>query len=361
MSTTVVTPPAETTEFDVAAYIAEQNAKEETARLAKLTPPIPTKVEEPKKEDPPAEAKVEEAEVETPKVEEPPKTDKPEPRKSNIHDRHFRRMLRDNAFELGKERALREQLEARLADLEKKKGGDPAVATPTDPEPQRADYEDEATYIRAAGRWDARQEARAQIAEANKQQAAVRSQEQYMARVAAMDAKAEEDRDIFEDWDTVAKEAERVGILKTPASQTLSMLFETSNVRSPVLYYLAKNPKMAERLYAFAESPDGQAEQIQEFRRIEGRAETLYNREAKKQERAESAKPEPVKEVVKEPEPPKVVKPTAAELDAKKAQPTSAITPRGGSAPPNTPSPFMEDGVTANPAWIAWRNDQSRR
>lgn len=358
MSTTVVTPPAEAAqEFDVAKYMQEQNERDEAARIARTTPPaIPAKAE-PAKEEPKVEAKVEEAEA--PKVEEPTKPPAKEPRSGNLHDRHFRRMLRDNALELGRERTLREQLEARLAELEKSKGGDPAKSSEQDPEPQRADFASDAEFLRAAGRWDARLEARKEFSKAEAERQAARSQEQYVQRVAAMDEKAADDRSIFDDWDDAVKEAQKSDALKFTPTQTMTALFETSNVRSAVLYYLCKHPNAMKALEAHKENA---AEQIQEFRRIEGRAETLYNREAKKQKEeaaaSEKEKAAPVKVAEKAHEPPR---PTAAELDAKKPQPTAAITPKGGSTPDSKPSPFLEDGVTINPVWLASRNANSQR
>ncbi len=286
----------------------------------------------------------------------PPK--KPEERKSNIHDRHFRRMLRDNAAELGRERLLREQLEARLAELENKnKGGDPAVASPEDPEPQRADFSTEAEYFRAVGKWEAKQTTKEQISKYEAELSAKRSEEQYRQRVAAMDIKAKEDIEIFDDWDEVREKASGKDFKLTQTNTVLS-LFATSNVRTPVVYYLAQHPKAVERLESLKDDP---AEAIQEFRRIEGRAETLYNRESKKAkaDASEVKKAEPVKEVLKEePKPP--VK-TSAERDAEKPQPTGAITPKGGGVPSDTPSPFLEDGVTANPTWLSWMNNKRQR
>jgi len=69
------------------------------------------------------------------------------------------------------------------------------------------------------------------------------------------------------------------------------------------------------------------------FRRLEGRVEKLHSAAAATTPAAKKAAE------------------TEAERDAKKAKPSEADAPKGGSAPAVEISPTLSDGRTMNPAW----------
>ncbi len=115
MSTTVTPPVAEPKPFDPLAHMNNRNASEQAARNGKPAPE-PAKMEP---ENPADDAA-------------PPKPQKPEEHRAS---RSERRRERQMAEEIGAERARREMLEQRIAELEGKgKTAEPAAA---DPEPAR--------------------------------------------------------------------------------------------------------------------------------------------------------------------------------------------------------------------------------
>ena len=332
--------PNPTQEFDVQAFLAKRNA-----------PPAPPEEVEAK---PKEEAKPEVKAEEPPKVEEA-KVEPPKPHAS----RRERWLLK----QLGKQEALTEQLNARLAELEaKSKGGDPATepeAVKTDPEPQRADFASEAEFVRALGGWVARHETKQTLEAENKKQAELRHQDEYLQRVKAMDEKATKDREIFDDWDEVADAGLKNKDIKMEMTETMTALLATSDQRSAMLHYLTTHPDAVKRLEGFKDSP---ADQIQEFRRIEGRVESYVEKYLEKKAKAEKKEdPKPPAAEVKKEEPPKPKAPTAEERDAKKAVPTAAISPKAGGIADDTPKMFLDDGATLNPKWSAWRNAQRQR
>jgi hypothetical protein len=85
-------------------------------------------------------------------------------------------------------------------------------------------------------------------------------------------------------------------------------------------------------------------EQIRLFHRLEGRVEGLYPKPATDKKDDAAAKPK-----------------TAAERDAAKHKPSDAVAARGGSAPDSSPKPYLEDGKTVNPVWLARRNERERQ
>ena len=342
--------PNPTQEFDVQAFLAKRNA-----------PPAPPEEVEAK---PKEEAKPEVKAEEPPKVEEA-KVEPPKPHAS----RRERWLLK----QLGKQEALTEQLNARLAELEaKSKGGDPATepeAVKTDPEPQRADFASEAEFVRALGGWVARHETKQTLEAENKKQAELRSQESYLKHVQLMDAKEKEDIALFDDWEEVKKAglANKETLLRvTPA---LTECLELSDKRAAVLHYFCTHPEAVKRFDALAEfddkdkqTPQSRANQIQEFLRLEGRVESYVEKYMEKKAKAEKKEdPKPPAAEVKKEEPPKPKAPTAEERDAKKAVPTAAISPKAGGIADDTPKMFLDDGATLNPKWSAWRNAQRQR
>jgi hypothetical protein len=306
-----VTPPKPA--FDQAAFIRTENEKE-AARRAGV--PYVAKAAEPA------------ATAATPAA-------AAEPAKPN---RAERRALNHAQQELGAERARREIAEAEVARL-KAAASQPAAAAAAaadeDPEPQRRAFTTDAEYTRAVSAWDRRKEAKA----AEETTAVARANEQALAalrdEIAAADTKAVEDRKLIPDWDEVRKAAEESDEQPefTPAEHPYLMrMIATSDVKAFVLHHLALHPEEMEKL--LAESNDLVA-QTSRFRRLEGRVEKLHSSAQKADDKKPAAAPVE----------------TEAERDAKKAKPSEAGAPTGGSAPAMELSPVLADGKTMNPAW----------
>lgn len=301
-----LTPPKPA--FDQAAFIRTENEKEAARRAG--TPYVP-KVAEPAAAAAAAE-----------------------PAKPNRADR---RALNHAQQELGAEKARREIAEAELARL-KAAASAPALAAAAaeeDPEPQRRAFTTDAEYIRAVNAWDRRKEAKEADAKGAEAAANQKALEALQAEIVAADTKAVEDQKLIPDWDEVKKAAEESEDQPefTPAEHPYLMrMIATSDVKAFVLHHLALHPEEMEKL--LAETNDLVA-QTSRFRRLEGRVEKLHSSAAK----ADDKKPAPA------------AAETEAERDAKKAKPSEAGAPTGGSAPAMELSPVLADGKTMNPAW----------
>jgi hypothetical protein len=305
MAETVVTDTTKPA-FDQAAFIRTENEKEAARRAG--VPYVP-------KVAAPAAAAAAAA----------------EPAKPNRQDR---RALNNAQQQLGAEKARREIAEAELARL--KSGAAPAaaaVAVDEDPEPRRQAFTTDAEYTRAVGAWDRRKEAKAATAaaaETTANQAALNALE---AEIAAADTKAVEDQKLIPDWDAVklaAAESEDQPEFTPAEHPYLMRMIATSDVKAFVLHHLALHPEDMEKLL---DSTNDLVAQTNLFRRLEGRVEKLHS----------TAKPAE-KKVEKPAE-------TEAERDARKAKPSEAGAPTGGSAPAVELSPTLADGKTLNPAW----------
>lgn len=293
--------------FDQAAYIRTQNEKE-AARNAGVA------------YVPPAAA--------------PAKVETPEPPKLNRQDR---RALNHAQQQLGAEKVRREIAETELANL--KNGGKPApaaaaAAADEDPEPKRQSFTTDVEYTRAVGAWDRRQEAKGVAAKETETAANERALDALKAEIVAADTKSVEDRKLIPDWEAVKKAAAESEDQPdfTPADHPYLMrMIATSDVKAFVLHHLALHPEDMEKLL---DSTSDLVAQTNIFRRLEGRVEKLHSSAA-------AAKPAEKKPPVE----------TEAERDAKKAKPSEADAPKGGSAPAVELSPVLADGKTMNPAW----------
>ncbi len=315
-------------QLDAKAYFAEKNAAEQAAREGKEAPK-------------PAE-----------KPKEQPKPGQPEPEDKEHH------ISRSARREINKAREEAAVLRGRLQAIEEfglvKKSAEPVKAE-DDPEPKRENFATDAEYNRAAGRWDARQEARKEL---GKVQAKTSEQEQYagiVAEVEAMDAKFQEDRKLIDNWDEIAAqnaeaaengEAPIVNYEKYPSFQ---VMVARSPVRADVLMHWALNPKQLE---SFLELEDNSAEQIQAFHRLEGKVEGRYTTK-----QTDSNKPaQGSKEASEDRTHLAEAKPagrTAAERDISKPRPSSEVAARGGSPAPDEPAPGTK-------AWMEARNRQKQ-
>lgn len=312
-----IASPAAPAAFDPAAYIKNANERDRARREGK-TVAAPAAAAAPATET---------------------KTDPPV--RLSRSERRAQNRLRE---ELGVERGKRELLEAQLQELQKGKTAEikPAAAD-ADPEPKRTDFQSDAEYNRAMGRWDARQETKKELAKrdttaANEQQLAALREE-----IAAADRKAEDDKKLIADWDDTAKAAQDDPEQPefTPADHPYLMrMIATSDVKAFVLHHLAKNPKEMQKLLDLSGDLEKQAAA---FRRMEGRVEKLHTKPAAK---TAETKTETKTE-------------TAAERDAKKAKPSEATAATGGSAPATQVSPVLADGKTLNPAWKELQNSRA--
>jgi hypothetical protein len=309
MSTTPVLPKP----FDPVAYIAERNAQAQAAKPeSKPVPAVP-------------EAKLEVVPAET-----APKEDHDEAGK--VHGNRRERRL---AQQLGEERGRRLALEEMIAKGVVK--SEQAAPAADDPEPQRAQFADEATYNRALGRWDARQESKKVTTETLQNSEAMETLKTSLREAAE---KADADRKNFSDWDAVAKEAEdddRMNFDTTKHSALLYLL-ATSDQKAALHYYFAKNPDK------FVEFKDlsGKPALVEKFRRLEGKVELMYARP----KAAEASEETP--EDRKAPEKPaKGV--AAAQRDLGKPKPSAEVAARGGSPVPDEP-------VIGSRAWMERRN-----
>lgn len=301
--------------FDSAAYILEQNEKE-TARRTGV----------------PYVAKVA---VAAPAV----AATEPAAAKPNRQDR---RALNNAQQALGAEKARREIAEAELATL-KKGGAAPAAAAAVDedPEPRRQSFTTDAEYTRAVGAWDRRKEARDTAATAAETTANQGALQALQAEILAADTKAVEDQKLIPDWDAVkaaAAESEDQPEFTPAEHPYLMRMIATSDVKAFVLHHLAVHPEDMEKLL---DSTSDLVAQTNLFRRLEGRVEKLHSSAA-------AAKPAEKKPAE-----------TEAERDAKKAKPSEADAPKGGSAPAVELSPVLADGKTMNPAWKERENSRA--
>jgi hypothetical protein len=312
--------PTDTT-FDFEKFQTDKNAGDAAARTGKpvetVAPVVPAKAEEKTK----------------PEGEE----DDHSPRLSRSQRREMNR-LRDEAAEFrGRASVLQEMIDKGAKPAEAK-----AAVAADDPEPQRKDFPDDAAYNRAAGRWDARQETKKELAKDREQRGNEQDFEGFKRTIAEMDKKALEDIKLFPDWEEVraaSAENDDAPTFDPKDQPTFVAMFASSDVKSHLLYYFAKNPDQFQKILDLGKKP---TEQIAAFKRLEGRVETMY-----------AVKEEPPK--------PEEKKPTAAELDAKKHKPSESVAARGGEGTDGNVPMLLEDGKTINPVWQERKNAMSGR
>lgn len=319
--------------FDVAEYIKNRNQAEADARAGKI-PAQPVKVEEPEK------------------VAEPePELDAP------VTTRAQRRMQNRLNQELGAERARREAAERELAELRAK----PSV--PADKaqeqwllpelEPVRVNFASDAEYNRALMRWDARQEARKELAQRD---VVSEGYKEFEQQVAAAKDKYQADIELIPGWEERLKkiqENEEDAPKFVPEQHPGIMgLLSVSDVQAAMIIYLGETPEQMQKLLDLTplatDSPKTKdrklGEQVQLFKRLEGRAERLYDKPV-------------TKETPKTEDKPKVA--SKAERDAAKPRPSESVKVTGGTATDGDIPILLEDGKTLNPAWKARRNQMA--
>ncbi len=273
------------------------------------------------KEPPAPAAKAEPAKTVAAKSEE---SDDHSPNLSRSQRREMNR-LREEAAELrGKLSAIQEFGLAKKVE---------AATAPKDEEPQRKDYADDATYQRALGRWDARQETKAELAKRDEATGQTEAQRQLEAQVQAANAKFQADVAQIDNWDEIRKAAEESDEQPeyVPAEHPgLMTLIATSDAQAFVLAHLATHPADMQRLLDLTAKP---ADQIQLFRRLEGRAEMVYS----KPEKAAQATSHAGKTAIT-PEKAEQARGTAAAVKTAIPKPSAEVAARGGSPAPEEPT-----------------------
>ncbi len=277
--------------------------------------PAPAKsVDTPK----PEEAKPEETTAEAPKVDESEDSTEGEqetketPKKPNKLQERFSKLTSDRD-------AARQEAEywRRVALEAQQPKEQPAQTTPTaDAEPQLDQFQTELDYAKAHAKWVARQEAKAIIEMERAQRQAAEQQAKAQELVQTYQARIEEARTRYADYEEVMVTAPEV-----PLPAHLSQALLESDFGPDVAYRLAKDPQKVQRLVTL--SPTAA---LREIGRIE--AEIEAGRKTKAIPSVSNA-PEPIRPV-----------------DAKTSTPSR-------DSEPGPDRPYAE--------WLAWRNRQAKR
>ncbi len=275
--------------------------------------------------------------------------DEEEPQPGARHDpgrsqrRRERGLLERAAKAEGRAELLQELIDRGMTPGAAAATVDAAAGKPAeDPEPQRKDFPDDAAHNRALGRWDARQETKAELAKRDQAADNAGQLDQLRADIAEADTKYTEDKKLISDYDEVAQKA-----LKDPEQPTfeakdqpyLLRRIATSDVRAFLLHHFATNPADFKKALDLMD-PNDLTRQANFISRLEGKVEKMYSTE-KPANGTDGKKTE-----------------TAADRDARKPKPSEAGSPKGGSAPVVTISPYLSDGRTLNPAWKAQQNER---
>ena len=316
---TSVTLPTEDQAFDPKAHFAARNAADEATRNGKEDP-------KPAEKAAPAAKPVESEEQQQSHL----------PRSAR---REMNRLREQAAEERGRRLAIEDMISRGMAPKATEK------AVEEDPEPQRAQFATDVEYQRAAGRWDARQEALKVEAKVTAKQSQADEIAGIRAEIEAAETQAQSDiKDLFPDWDEVSKAAAEDDDAPEfiPADHPmLMMLIARSDVKARILYHFAKEPDDLEAMLALTKNPD---RQIAKFHRLEGKVEKLYDKpkaaqaSGAKSGQKERTVPEKAEQAM-----------GASERDARKPRPSAEVAARGGSAPPEEPA-------IGSAAWMAKRN-----
>ncbi len=291
-------------EFETAEYIKNAN-EEEAARRSGKTPAKPE---------------------EKPVVAETPEATRKEKRLAD-------KLREDAAVERGRRLQLEEMIAKGSTVGIPAKGEAPK---PDDPEPKRADFQDDASFNRALGRWDTRQEVKKSV-DGIRQENAQRVEldgllaEIYEANEPAEKAIAQFYPDFKEKQEADDDSGTRIDTAKEHEA-FVGVTILKSPVRAHLQYYFFDHP---EELRAILDLNDN-VRAASKIARLEGRLEKEY---ADKQ----ATKPE-----------------TAAERDARKPPPSESGSPKGGSAPSRDIQAILPNG-RMNPAWEAMRNEETAR
>lgn len=214
---------------------AEANSAPEGHAPTEQKPAVESETTEPEDKDEEDASEGEEEESSKPEDEEA--KDKPAKKKSGYQKRVDKLNAR-----IASERAQREALEARLAQLEQTAGASkPPIDTqsPKDGEPNPDDFGTHAEYVKAVAKWTAKEELKAQRAEQEKTKLQSEHEQFERAHIERAKAFAEKTTDYAEALEDVED------VIFSAAA-----LYEikASQLGPQIIYELAKNRKEAERI-----------------------------------------------------------------------------------------------------------------
>lgn len=267
-----------------------------------------------------------------------------DPNKQQDGRRRSRRVENALRTEIGK-------LMGRIEMLETPKSEAKTEKVSADPEPQRGEFPDDASYNRALGRWDARQETAKVITETESKVESETRLEKLRTEVAEMDVKFSEDAKGFDDWDEVA---ELAGDMKLPDDPIFSMLIGLSDVRAKLFYHFVKEPKDLESI---AKHAGEDVVLAREFARLERKVEKLYStKEPKKKETVVQAvdKTKDDKSEEKSEERTHLAEDPASGRTVKPRPSAAVAAPAGGTPAADEPKP-------GTAAWMMKRNQEQYR
>lgn len=299
---------AETPAFDFQAWRAKQESAQDRA------------IKQPAAVEAKAEAKLAEPEAKAAEVE----SDDPEEHTPKL-PRSVRRELNRLRSEVGEYKGrLAMMTELQAAGLTKTEAK-AEVAKIESGEPTREQFQSDADYNKALIKFEAKK-----LHDESQAQATAKTREQeFFGSVAENTKKFEADVKTYPDWAEKMDAMDDIA-LDAVQQQALVALLGLSDQRAAVLYHFASNPA---ELKDFMAMPFDRQEKY--FHRLEGRLEAGS---------------------VKAAEPEKKPKPTAAEIDAKKAKPSASVEAKGGQPTDGGVQMMMPDGTTINPAWLAQQN-----
>ena len=317
----------QTAEFDPKRFLEERNSADALKREGKEVPGKPASVE----------AKTE---VKPEVHDEEDGEHGPSPRASRSQRRRENQLLREVGELTGRLSVLEQLLTKNGQSAENR-----AVKEEnTDPEPQRENFQTDAAYNRALGRWDARQEATKAVETVKTEQKQSEEQRQYNETVTTMAAKCAEDIKEIADWDEWQKKSaddENQPEFKLDEHPILASLLATSDQQARILRFWAEHPKSIQRML---ELTPNSGLQIREFAQLEGRVENLYKKAAQASEEDPKDRTHPAEAAPKG----EAGRPAVAEV-SHKPRPTTEVTAKGGSPAPSEPPIGSKE-------WMAMRN-----
>ena len=256
---------------------------------------------------------------------------------------------------LNKAREEAAELRGRLSAFEGLAKKEPVQAAAGDPEPQRKDYPEgaagDASYNRAAGRWDARQETQKVLSEKTQSETQKAEWDAFIAVADKMDAKAQEDRKVFDDFDEVVngfvEESEEDPSLQFSAETHPEFVIanKQSKVKASLVYYYATHP---DELRAVLKLKGNKL--FSAFRDLEIEAAIMYASKQKQKEVVQASPGKTGKERTAHPaDSDNTDGRNANDGERRKPRPSSEVAARGGTSTPDKPAP-------GSAAWFEQRN-----
>lgn len=257
---------------------------------------------------------------------------------SRSQRREANRLREQLGYERGRAEALQQLLERGYTPTAAAQKVEAEASGDAEKEPTRAQFQTDAEYYRAIGRFEARQTVKEEVHKVEERKAETQADQQFQSVIDEANAKFEEDVKSFPDWEEVKEKMFEVEF-DTAKQGTLFTLIAASDIRAKLFYHWGKNPDSFQELLKL--SPAGQ---IKAVHRLEGRLESMYNGS----DTAAQAGRKPVEDR-KPPEKPAQGRPSAVDRDIHKPRPSTEVAAKGGSATPEEPK-------IGSAAWMAARN-----